>query len=185
MMGGERILLSAPAPPPAPRAGDTDCGMVPAAWRSASRHRCRENPIATSHRHGTVLELLSRPRSAAALSGPSRLQPTAQTLAQYLVNRFSPPKRETSFFLLLRFSPQKPKTCGGVWVVVSLPLGDGLSELPQLIPRKQRLLRRGGPCRCPALPPHRLRRLALGFVDGDGELLLELSARRALERKPT
>ena len=81
MMGGERILRSAPAPPPAPRAGDTDCGMVPAACRSASRHRCRENPMATSHRHGTVLELVSRPRSAAALSGPSRLQPTTRALS--------------------------------------------------------------------------------------------------------
>ena len=80
-MGGERILRSAPAPPPAPRAGDTDCGIVPAACRSASRHRCRENPMATSHRHGTVLELVSRPRSAAALSGPSRLQPTTRALS--------------------------------------------------------------------------------------------------------
>ena len=63
---------------------------------------------------------------------------------------------------------RKTKKGGVVSAVASLPLGDGLSELPQLIPREQGLLRRGGPCGGPALPPHRLSSLALGFVDGDG-----------------
>ena len=63
---------------------------------------------------------------------------------------------------------RKTKKARVVSGVASLPLGDGLSELPQLIPREQRLLRGSGPCGRPALPPHRLSSLALGFVDGDG-----------------